>query len=201
AHLPSHSPLRRRADREPRLGLERRDPRARPPLGRRTRADDGDGHPRRRRGDDRRPRPLPRGRPDREVAAAALPAAGDRCDPGGGGAMTGVALRGLLARRVRAVLTAFAIVLGVAMVSGSFVLTDTISKAFDSIFTSSYSHTDAVVSGRKVVDYSNSGNATVSRAVLNRIKQSPDVAAAARALSPPNPHPTPPTPLPPAQLT
>jgi putative ABC transport system permease protein len=40
--------------------------------------------------------------------------------------MTGVALRGLLARRVRAVLTALAIVLGVAMVSGSFVLTDTI---------------------------------------------------------------------------
>jgi len=96
--------------------------------------------------------------------------------------MTGVALKGLLARRVRAMLTAFAIVLGVAMVSGSFVLTDTISKAFDSIFTSSYSHTDAVVSGRKVVDYSNSGNATVSRAVLNRIKQSPDVAAAAGAL-------------------
>ena len=68
--------------------------------------------------------------------------------------MTGVALKGLLARRVRAVLTALAIVLGVAMVSGSFVLTDTISKAFDSIFTSSYSHTDAVVSGKKLVDFS-----------------------------------------------
>jgi putative ABC transport system permease protein len=96
--------------------------------------------------------------------------------------MTGVALKGLFARRVRGVLTALAIVLGVAMVSGSFVLTDTISKAFDSIFTSSYSHTDAVVSGKKLVDYSNSGNVTVSRAVLEQIKQSPDVAAAAGAL-------------------
>ena len=96
--------------------------------------------------------------------------------------MTGVALKGLLARRVRAVLTALAIVLGVAMVSGSFVLTDTISKAFDSIFTSSYSQTDAVVSGKKLVDYSNSGNATVSRAVLEQVKRSPDVAAAAGAL-------------------
>jgi putative ABC transport system permease protein len=96
--------------------------------------------------------------------------------------MTGVALKGLFARRVRAVLTALAFVLGVAMVSGSFVLTDTISKAFDSIFTSSYSHTDAVVSGKKLVDHSNSGNVTVSRAVLEQIKRSPDVAAAAGAL-------------------
>lgn len=96
--------------------------------------------------------------------------------------MTRVALKGLFARRVRGALTALAIVLGVAMVSGSFVLTDTISKAFDSIFTSSYSHTDAVVSGRKLVDYSNGGNATVSRQVLQRIRRMPDVAAAAGAL-------------------
>jgi len=60
--------------------------------------------------------------------------------------VTRVALKGLLARKVRAVLTALAIVLGVAMVSGSFVLTDTISKAFTSIFSSAYDHTDAVVS-------------------------------------------------------
>jgi putative ABC transport system permease protein len=96
--------------------------------------------------------------------------------------MIGVALKGLLARRVRALLTALAIVLGVAMVSGSFVLTDTISKAFDSIFTSSYSHTDAVVSGKKLVDYSNGGNATVSPEVLQRIKRTQDVGAAAGAL-------------------
>jgi len=96
--------------------------------------------------------------------------------------MTRVALKGLLARCLRAVLTALAIVLGVAMVSGSFVLTDTISKAFDTIFTSSYSHTDAVVSGKKLVDYSNGGNATVSQQVLERVKRMPDVEAASGAL-------------------
>jgi putative ABC transport system permease protein len=96
--------------------------------------------------------------------------------------MTAVALKGLAARRVRAALTALAIVLGVAMVSGSFVLTDTISKAFDSIFTSSYSHTDAVVSGKKLVDYSNSGNATIPVSVLKRIQASPDVEAAAGSI-------------------
>ena len=73
--------------------------------------------------------------------------------------MIRVSLKGLAARPIRAVLTALAIVLGVAMVSGSFVVTDTITKAFDTIFTSSYAHTDAVVSRKSLVDYSNSGNA------------------------------------------
>ena len=45
--------------------------------------------------------------------------------------MTGVALKGLLGRKLRAILTAFAIVLGVAMISGAFVLTDTLGKGFD----------------------------------------------------------------------
>src|SRR5205085_7155123 len=96
--------------------------------------------------------------------------------------MTRVALKGLLGRKVRAALTALSIVLGVAMVSGSFVLTDTISKAFTSIFTAAYDHTDAVVSGRKLVDFSSSGNATVSPALLEKIRQQPDVAAAAGAV-------------------
>jgi putative ABC transport system permease protein len=96
--------------------------------------------------------------------------------------VTRVALKGLLGRKVRALLTALAIVLGVAMVSGSFVLTDTISKAFTSIFSSAYDHTDAVVSGKKLVDYSSSGNATVSSALLAQLRTQPDVAAAAGSL-------------------
>ena len=80
-------------------------------------------------------------------------------------------------------LTALAIVLGVAMVSGSFVLTDTISKAFTSIFSSAYDHTDAVVSGKKLVDFSSSGNATVSQATLETIRRQPYVSAAAGAIA------------------
>jgi len=59
-----------------------------------------------------------------------------------------VALRGLAGRKFRAVATALAIVLGVAMVSGTFVLTDTIDKAFSTIFEESYAGTDAVVSSK-----------------------------------------------------
>ena len=62
--------------------------------------------------------------------------------------MIAVALKGLAGRKLRATLTALAIVLGVAMVSGTYVLTDTITKAFDAIFTDSYTGTSAVISGK-----------------------------------------------------
>ncbi len=58
------------------------------------------------------------------------------------------ALKSLAGRKLRTVLTALAIVLGVAMMSGAYVLTDTIDKAFDSIFVDSYAGTDAVVTGK-----------------------------------------------------
>src|ERR687887_762558 len=93
--------------------------------------------------------------------------------------MTSVALKGLFGRKLRAFLTALAIVLGVAMVSGSYVLTDSIQRAFHTIFSSSYEHTDAVISGKKLVDYSSSGNATVPASVLATVRRQPDVARAA----------------------
>jgi len=93
--------------------------------------------------------------------------------------MKRVALRGLLARKLRATLTAIAIVLGVAMVSGTLVLTDTIDKAFDSIFSSSYEQTDAVVSGTKLVEWSQTGKAQVPADVLAQVRALPEVEAAA----------------------
>ena len=93
--------------------------------------------------------------------------------------MRRVALRGLAARKLRSILTAIAIVLGVAMVSGTLVLTDTIEKAFDSIFSSSYEQTDAVVSGKKLVEWSQTGKAQVSEDVLARVRALPEVEAAA----------------------
>ena len=93
--------------------------------------------------------------------------------------MKRVALRGLLARKLRSTLTAIAIVLGVAMVSGTLVLTDTIDKAFDSIFSSSYEQTDAVVSGKKLVEWSQTGKAQVSEDVLAQVRALPEVEAAA----------------------
>ena len=85
-------------------------------------------------------------------------------------------------RRGRAVLTAFAVVLGVAMVSGTFILTDTINKAFDSIFQDSYSKTSAVISGKEVVKEAASGTATVPAALLQRVRANANVAQATGAI-------------------
>jgi putative ABC transport system permease protein len=71
--------------------------------------------------------------------------------------MTRATLKGISSRRLRTVLTALAIVLGVAMVSGAFTLTDTMGKAADSLTASSYEGTDAVVSKRVVAGTADNG--------------------------------------------
>jgi putative ABC transport system permease protein len=92
--------------------------------------------------------------------------------------MIGVALKGLAARKVRALLTALAVVIGVSMISGTYILTDTMQKAFDGIFESSYAQTDAVVSGKEIVKGSTSGNATVPASLLNDVRGVGEVASA-----------------------
>ncbi len=62
------------------------------------------------------------------------------------------AVRGIAGRKLRTALTAIAVVLGVAMVSGTFVLTDSIDKAFDAIFSEVYSGTDATITGKTPFD-------------------------------------------------
>ena len=61
--------------------------------------------------------------------------------------MRRVALKGLAWRKIRGVLTALAIVLGVAMVSGAFVVTDTMKKAATSLESESYAGIDGIVTG------------------------------------------------------
>ena len=62
ARLAPERDVRRRAHRQPRLHHQRRDPHAAARLGRHARPDDRDGHPRRARRGDRRPRAVPRRR-------------------------------------------------------------------------------------------------------------------------------------------
>ncbi|MGH2970276.1 MAG: ABC transporter permease, partial [Solirubrobacteraceae bacterium] len=98
--------------------------------------------------------------------------------------MIGVALKGLAGRKVRALLTALAVVIGVSMVSGTYILTDTMQKAFDGIFDSSYAETDAVIGGKQLVDGSYSGKATVPAALLEKVRALPEVAAAGGTIAP-----------------
>jgi putative ABC transport system permease protein len=93
--------------------------------------------------------------------------------------VTRVAIRSLLSRKLRTALTAFAIVLGVAMVSGTYILTDSINKAFDSIFTSVYVGTDATITGKAAFDLDQNENTTTlpsfDESLLVRVRDLPDV--------------------------
>ncbi len=95
--------------------------------------------------------------------------------------MTRLSLKGLWGRKLRTFLTALAIVLGVSMISGTYVLTDTISAAFTGIVDKSFENADAVISG-KVAFKNNDSNTAETPAfpasVLAKVKQLPDVAAA-----------------------
>jgi len=68
--------------------------------------------------------------------------------------MIKASLRALWGRKLRTLLTGFAIVLGVATISGTYILTDSISSAFDSIFGTIYRGTDAVITGKAAFDVS-----------------------------------------------
>ena len=99
--------------------------------------------------------------------------------------MIAVALKGLAGRKVRALLTAFAIVIGVSMVSGTFILTDTMSKSFTDLFTASSDKTDAVISGKEIVKNSTNGSGvTIPEGLLAKIRALPEVEAAGGQVSP-----------------
>jgi putative ABC transport system permease protein len=95
-----------------------------------------------------------------------------------------VTLKGLAGRKLRALLTAFAVILGVAMISGTFVLTDTLKAGIGQIFTSVYKSTDAVITGKSAIgngqDPNGNNNApSFSASLLPKVRALPDVAEAA----------------------
>src|SRR3954466_4839622 len=94
--------------------------------------------------------------------------------------MRKVALRGLFARKLRLVLTALAVALGVTLIAGTYVFTDTINSSFDRIFSESAKGTDASITPRKTIDTSNNGGTqpTVPASVLAAVRHAPDVQSA-----------------------
>ena len=95
--------------------------------------------------------------------------------------MTRFAIRGLLSRKLRTALTAIAIVLGVAMISGTYVLTDSIDQAFDSIFTDIRKGSSAVISGKPAFDLGDGSGVTaptIDEALLPQVRDLSSVAQA-----------------------
>ena len=93
--------------------------------------------------------------------------------------MTGLAIKSLWARKARALGTTFAVVIGIAFVAGSYVLTDTIFAAFDEIFSESLKGTSVVVTAKNPVEQENGEIPTVPASLLPKVKRTPGVKLAA----------------------
>src|SRR3954452_10011373 len=97
--------------------------------------------------------------------------------------MLRLALKGALARRLRLALTAAVIVIGVAFVSGTLVLTDTLNATFDKIFGDAGKGVAVVVRGEQAFSgQSDNGpadeRALVPEAVRSRVAEVPGVSSA-----------------------
>src|SRR3954468_9045922 len=96
--------------------------------------------------------------------------------------MTKVALKGLSLHKMRAVLTTLAVVIGVAMITGAYVVSDTMISAANSLSGSAYDNTDAVVTKKQAFTTGSDtvgSSVTVKPSVLKKVRALPQVAAAA----------------------
>ncbi len=93
--------------------------------------------------------------------------------------MLALVLRGFLQRKLRVLLTAIAIALGVALMAGTYILTDTINHSFANIFGTAYKGDAVVVSpaetlGREI----SSETSPITERTLATVRSVPGVAAA-----------------------
>jgi putative ABC transport system permease protein len=94
--------------------------------------------------------------------------------------MIRLALRGLLARRGRTVMTAFAIVLGVGMISAALTVSDTMLSAANSLSSAAYHGTDAVVGAPRAfnTDENPGDGAAIPASTLAKVRAVPQVGSA-----------------------
>ncbi len=86
-------------------------------------------------------------------------------------------LRGFVQRKLRVLLTAIAIALGVALMAGTYILTDTINHAFAEVFSTAYANKAVVVTEKETLGGSEAS--VLNEATLARVRAVPGVAAAA----------------------
>ncbi|MCW3041088.1 MAG: transporter permease [Solirubrobacterales bacterium] len=100
--------------------------------------------------------------------------------------MRKVALSGLLARKTRLALTALAVALGVTLISGTYIFTDTINRSFDRIFQVSLEKVDVVLTPDDDLGGEDRTTIPLDRALLRRVRAVPGVATAEGVINDPN---------------
>lgn len=94
--------------------------------------------------------------------------------------MLRIALKGVLARKGRLLLTALAIIAGCAFLSGVFVFSDTIRATFDRLFANAYASTDAYVRSANVIegDFGAESRDRIDVSLIDEVLAAPGVAEA-----------------------
>jgi len=92
-------------------------------------------------------------------------------------------LRGFAQRKLRVLLTGIAVALGVALMAGTYILTDTINHSFAGIFQTANKGNSVVISPAETLG-NNSGSETspITEAMLAKVRATPGVAQAAGAI-------------------
>jgi putative ABC transport system permease protein len=94
--------------------------------------------------------------------------------------MLALVLRGFLQRKLRVLLTAVAIALGVALMAGTYILTDTINNSFAGIFKTANAGNDVVVTPtQKLGSRVRTQVSPITDSMLARVRRVPGVAEAA----------------------
>ena len=97
--------------------------------------------------------------------------------------MLSLVLRGFMQRKLRVLLTGIAIALGVALMAGTYVLTDTINKSFGSIFSVANRGHDVVIAPtQKLGSETRSQTSPITEQMLAQVRATPGVAEAAGSI-------------------
>ena len=97
--------------------------------------------------------------------------------------MLRLVLRGFMQRKLRVALTAIAIVLGVALMAGTYILTDTINNSFAAIFQTASKGHDVVVSPAQILGSRVRAEVSpVTQSMLETVRRTPGVAEASGAI-------------------
>jgi putative ABC transport system permease protein len=97
--------------------------------------------------------------------------------------MLSLVLRGFLTRKLRVLLTGIAIALGVALMAGTYILTDTINQSFAAIFHTAARGHDVVVTPTEALGRNTRAQTSpITEQVLARVRATPGVAKAAGAI-------------------
>jgi putative ABC transport system permease protein len=93
--------------------------------------------------------------------------------------VTAVAIKSLWARKLRALGTTVAVFVGVSLIAGTYVITDTINKAFDDIFSDSLKGTSVVITNKQPVTQQTNTSTSFPAGVLKKVEAVPGVKLAA----------------------